>query len=503
MIFWANLLLTYLAFSLAYVYCENVYRYAPITALLSAATLKTVIVTGLMALSALAGAKKTEATGQDAGLKELILRFVGSAFRSPFGALLPLAIIAMAMSGAYYHRYVRLEALPDDLRGVPLDVTVRLRKSDTPSSLKTSLADGSYLVPLRQADADDVPELTVSDAVGFHNKSTNLAEQFSWLDYFLGNPVPASSWFDRSVLEPLSVGVEALDANGTYHRYPGTLVPHMDVPYFTATEGLWKATAAAATGGTARSIVVRLPTGERYEGTFTPERTHLELTDVRARRALKERTKLVERTVGYLQTRRPDPSQWNVMKFRDVYRNLSDDDRNDRLGLILHRLGVIPGWRDAKTPEQVEALARVLPELLWSYDWIGDQNVHTLLTESLGVLDSPVLERGTSGSARASRSRMAAPILEELVQPFLGLAVCRSPDQNREAVLVHIESVLRNRIREGDTGLGGVLDVVMKAACEPLLDEPPASTARRSPGLLAARPSTPGLRRIALRGNER
>src|SRR5262249_14277698 len=234
MIFWANLLLTYLAFSLAYVYCENVYRYAPITALLSAATLKTAIVTGLMALSALAGAKKTEATGQDAGLKELILRFVGSAFRSPFGALLPLAIIAMAMSGAYYYRYVRLEALPDDLRGVPLDVTVRLRKSDTPSPLKTSLPDGSYLEPLRQADADHVPELTVSDAVGFHKKSTNLAEQFSWLDYFLGNPVPASSWFDRSVLEPLSIGVEALDANRTYHRYPGTLVPRMDVPYFTA-----------------------------------------------------------------------------------------------------------------------------------------------------------------------------------------------------------------------------------------------------------------------------
>src|SRR5262249_41223995 len=189
-------------------------------------------------------------------------------------------------------------------------------------------------------------------------------------------------------------GAGARDATRASKRNRGTLAPRRGGPSSRAPEGLGKAPAAAATGGTARSIVVRLPTGERYQGTFTPERTHLELTDVRARRALKQRTKLVERTVGYLQTRHPDPSQWNVMKFRDVYRNLSDDDRNDRLRLILHRLGVIPGWRDGKTPEQVEALARVMPELLWGYDWIGDENVHTLLTESLGVLDSPVLEKG-------------------------------------------------------------------------------------------------------------
>src|SRR5262249_966307 len=157
---------------------------------------------------------------------------------------------------------------------------------------------------------------------------------------------------------------------------------------------------------------------------------------------------------------------------------------------------------DAKTPEQVDALARVMPELLWGYGWIGDENVHTLLTESLGVLDSPVLDKTTSG-ARASRARMAAPTLEELGQPFLGLAVGRSSDQYGEAVLVHIESLLRDRIRQGDTSLGGILDVVTKAACAPLLDEPPTSTLRRSPGVLTSRPSMPGLRRIAFRGNER
>jgi hypothetical protein len=504
MIFWANLGLTYLAFSLAYVYCENVYRYAPVTSLLSPATLKTLIVTALMALSVLLGDKKTAATGQDPGLKEFLLRRVGSTFRSPFGALLPVALIGLVTFATFYCRFVRLEALPDDLRGVPLDVTVQSRKGDTPSPLKPAFADGSYLVSLRHADAGDLPELTISDALGFHKKSVNLAAQFSWPDYLLGNAVPATSWFDRSVLEPLSVGVETLDSNGTYHRYPGTLVPRADVPYFTTTEGFWEAAAAVATaGGTSPgSVVVRLPTGERYVGTFTPERTHLELTDVRARRALKQRTKLVERTVDYLRSRHPDPGQWNVMKFRDVYRNLSDDDRNDRLRLILHRLGVIPGWRDAKTPEQAEALARVMPELLWGYTWIADANVHTLLTESLGVLDSPVLEKEAS-AARASRARIAAPTLEELVQPFLALAACRGPDQYREAALVHIESVLRDRIRRGDSGLGSVLDVVTNAACEPLVDAAWTSTPRRSaPGSLAAKPWVAGRRRIALRDNQ-
>src|SRR5262245_48387073 len=130
MLFWVTVLLTCLAFSLGYVYCENVYRYAPITSLLSAATLKPVIVTALMALSALAGAKETEATGQDAGLKELIVCFVGAAFRSPFGALLPLAVIGVVMVGADHSRYVRLEALPDALRGVRLDGTGGFRDAN-------------------------------------------------------------------------------------------------------------------------------------------------------------------------------------------------------------------------------------------------------------------------------------------------------------------------------------------------------------------------------------
>jgi hypothetical protein len=310
------------------------------------------------------------------------LRYLGPVLRSRFGAVLPLALLALLFLFAYDYRFVRLEALPDDLRTVPLDLSVELRSAQSRSPLKATLPDGSYLVTLREADRSGWPKVIVSDAYGFRSATIDVAEEFSWLDYFFGTAVPFGSWFDRKVLEPISVGIETLDGQNTYHRYPGVVVPRTDVPYLPPTAGLWEAAASAASTAASEhrdTFIVRLPGGERYYGRRALGGTHFELTHARARGVLKTRHKMVERMLRYLRNRRPRPDGWDAVKFRRVYRELSDADRNDQLRITLHGIGVVPGWGDVKTPEQIEALARVIPELLWNSTWINDENLRTLL----------------------------------------------------------------------------------------------------------------------------
>jgi len=477
MAFWINLALTYLALCLAYVYCETIYTYAAITPILSAATLKTVIVSTLVALAVLLADKETQASGGGSGLKQFLLRFLGPVLRSRLGLAVPLALLGVLFLFAYDYRFVRLEGLTDDLRTVPLQIGVRLSEADSLSPLKPSASDGSYLVTPRQSVRGEWPEVIVSDAYGFRTRKVAVAQRFSWLDYFFGTAVPFGSWFNREVLKPISVGVETLDRQNTYHRYPGVLVPRTEVPYFTPTEGLWKAAAMAATSAPKRgdAIVVTLPGGEQYRGRLMLDGTHLELTHARARGVLKTRNKMVARVLRYVRSRRPTPDGWNVVEFRRVYRELSDGDRNDQLRVMLHNIGVVPGWRDVKTPEQVEALARVVPELLWNYTWINDENLRTIFVEGLPFLESPVAGGHASDSGvpwHPARSRVAVPVLKELVPAFVQLATLKNAEQYRDGILRSIETLLRDRVQHGETEAQELLGMTTRARRASLVEEP-------------------------------